>query len=180
MLTYKDRPILFIDLEASALDPQSYPVEVGWSPGLDGAAWQSVLIRPTDDWSLNGSWAQDSAAVHGISRKLLADEGLDARDVAQMVDRAIAGRILVSDAPDIDLRWLIRLYEAAGVTWPGRRIVDVAALQNALITSLALNPAAALETISRASRDLPTPHRAGPDAHRHLLIVQAMIARGER
>jgi hypothetical protein len=97
-----------------------------------------------------------------------------------MVDQAIAGRILVSDAPDIDLRWLIRLYEAAGATWPGRRIVDIAALQNALITSLELDPAVALEAISRTSRDLPTPHRAGLDAHRHLLIVQAMIASGER
>ena len=56
MLTYKDRPILFVDLEASALDPDSYPVEVGWSPGLDGVAWQSVLILPTDNWRLTGSW----------------------------------------------------------------------------------------------------------------------------
>ena len=36
-IAFQDRPVIFVDLEASGLGRESYPIEVGWSVRVNGA-----------------------------------------------------------------------------------------------------------------------------------------------
>jgi len=44
-ITFRDHPVIFVDLEASGLDAASYPIEIGWSAD-DERKPGSFLIRP--------------------------------------------------------------------------------------------------------------------------------------
>lgn len=67
-------PFAVIDFEASSLDENSYPIEVGVAIVRDGAltSWSS-LIRPTPEWRSRDAWSRSSERVHQISREMLAD-----------------------------------------------------------------------------------------------------------
>lgn len=85
-----------------------------------GIAWlegkrvvnESKLIRPRPEWP-EDDWNPYSEGVHGIPRADL-DGANSADDVAAWLIKAIAGRTLVSDAPEFDQRWLDRLLGGPG------------------------------------------------------------------
>lgn len=104
---------VFIDFEASSLSPASWPIEVGvaWLEGKRVIV-ESKLIRPRPEWP-EDDWNEVSEEVHGIPRADL--DGADlAEDVAHWLLDVIAGRTLVSDAPEFDQRWLDRLLGEPG------------------------------------------------------------------
>ncbi len=147
--------IVFIDIEASGLEPSSFPVELGWAT-LDGGsgAW---LIKPASNWSAPG-WDQSAAELHRIGFEQLRREGREAWQVAGqlnwMLDRPEL--VVLSDAPEMDGFWLDRLFEQSPLT-RGFALVNFA---NALQT--------ALNDKGRKHRlELPEPdraHRAEADA----------------
>jgi DNA polymerase III subunit epsilon len=57
--------LIFLDLEASSLSSQSYPIEIGcaWIEN-DRVVQVSDLIRPDLSWPPD--WSRESEAVHGI------------------------------------------------------------------------------------------------------------------
>lgn len=108
-----DRPVAFLDLEASGLHATSYPIEVGWA--YVDLAVESMLIRPLPSWGLE-DWSLQSERIHNISRDLLIRNGTEAVSVARRLNEALAGRLVLTDAPRFDGHWLAVLYRDAGVS----------------------------------------------------------------
>ena len=111
--------IYFLDLEASSLSHDSFPIEVAWVNG-DGQG-ESYLIRPADEWldPLTGlpDWSAASERVHRISLRRLEDEGKPHDWVARRAAGMLASRrvIVASNAREFDEAWTTRLLWAGGV-----------------------------------------------------------------
>lgn len=102
-----------LDIEASGLGPDSYPIEIAWC-SLDGEQSWSALINPEtaenwDDWD---DYAE--SAIHGISRDQLRREGSDAVAVARELEKRLGGEEVFSDAVDFDDFWLRRIFGLLG------------------------------------------------------------------
>lgn len=103
-----NKPTYFIDLEASGIAPDSYPIEV--AVVYPGGEYQA-LIQPARYWD---HWSYDAQDMHGLSREQLISEGTPPLAVAQEMNRLFDGKTLCSDNP-ADCFWLDVLYEAAGI-----------------------------------------------------------------
>ena len=105
--------LCIIDFEASSLPlpgQRSFPIEVaiGWVP--DGSQpWdfriREWLIAPEREW-LKWTWDPAAQAIHGLSLEYLRQKGEPRGRVAQQLLVTIGDRILLSDAPDYEFRWL--------------------------------------------------------------------------
>ena len=124
--------IVFLDLEASSLDADSWPVEVGMAWPAEGRLEaRSSLIRPDPSWSMR-AWSPASAQVHGIPLAELR-QAPPAPEVARWVAGIVGDATLVSDAPeflgslqesDLRVRWMRTGDERsrdqlASSFWPG-------------------------------------------------------------
>jgi len=112
-------PLTVIDFEASSLDQDGYPIEVGLAlwPGPDDAifGW-STLIQPAGDWSRHGHWSLKSAKVHGIlGRELLADGQPPGRIAAALNEVLGNGTIAWCDGDAYDVHWSGALFKAANI-----------------------------------------------------------------
>ena len=114
-------PFLFIDIEASSLSRNGFPIEVAWV--TEAGIGMSALIHPEPDWS---DWSTEAEALHGISRQLLLEEGRPASRVAQEMAAACRDRRIVSDAPAFDQAWLLALFRTARLRPPRLRSVQEA------------------------------------------------------
>jgi hypothetical protein len=99
---------IFFDMEASGLADDSYPIEVGITG--DGLEY-TALIKPHDDWTY---WSSASQNIHGISRKLLANEGKDITTVCNELNKMFKGQVIWSDSK-FDPFWLEILFDKAGI-----------------------------------------------------------------
>ncbi|MCQ0091620.1 hypothetical protein [Roseovarius sp. M141] len=153
-----------LDFEASSLAPDSWPIEVGlsWLESGNVQTWSS-LIQPAPSWSLS-AWSVQSAAVHGIALEVLQDAPSASAVVDDLFER-LEEKVLVSDAPEFEARWLSRLLHA-GEYFPVPEIQDYHHVSFAQFSGLALDML--YETLERH----PPPHRAGPDSAR---LVQAWL-----
>lgn len=114
----------FIDFEASSLNLiESYPIEVGICTP-DGAV-DSWLIHPHVLWR---DWSDSAQRVHGITREMLENDGLDISGVTQLLNERLSGT-LYCDAWTFDSFWLHRLYKAAKAT-PTFKLESIASLLN--------------------------------------------------
>lgn len=151
--------IAFLDFEASGLQSDSYPIEVGFALST-GEPAQALLIRPAAHWT---GWDPQAQALHGISRSMLFAHGHAVDDVAIWLRRHLNGLDLYVGA-DEDLGWFNRLLDAAHSDWRPR-IYNA----RALIESKALKHRHDLRALSaavarrHAAANLGA-HRAGPDA----------------
>jgi hypothetical protein len=100
-----------LDIEASGLGRSSYPIEVGYVLP-DGHAY-CTLVQPEQDWT---HWDDSAAALHRITRELLHERGLSAREVATRLNTQLAGQTVYSDGWANDFTWLNVLFEAAGMS----------------------------------------------------------------
>lgn len=144
---------VFLDIEASSLAVDSWPIEIGWAWVEGGAVvWRSSIVAPRASWPAS-AWSEAAFGIHGLSRERIA-RGRDADAVAAMTD-VLAGRRVVSDNPAWDQRWLDRLRE-------GRDPIPVLPLRTlrAGMTPRAADAFALALLRSRAT------HRAGADAAR--------------
>jgi hypothetical protein len=96
-----------VDIEASSLGDDSYPIDIAWLEA-DGKVL-SHLIRPSWSWT---DWSPKSAAIHGINREDLRLQGMDPAPLCRMLTAAWDGRPVLSDAPAWDSQWLERLWHA--------------------------------------------------------------------
>ncbi|MFW1677200.1 hypothetical protein ACFVYJ_05385 [Pontibacter sp. JAM-7] len=111
--------LICIDLEASGLSTDSYPIEVAWKNAITGQS-DNFLINPESaaDWD---HWDEFAEEVHGIDRELLCLDGVDIYTACEKL-RALAGKRVISDAVQFDHFWLSRLYAAAEETMPFRLV----------------------------------------------------------
>lgn len=162
---------VMMDFEASGLEPQGWPIEVGLSWITDhGAAetWAS-LIRPHAGWSMD-HWSEQSAEVHGVP---LADlhQAPPAEDVAREALQRCAGRVILSDAADFEQRWLDRLLETIG------RAGAITVRDYDAATFGLFEVGLRLERVCQHLARNPAPHRAGPDSRR---LAAAWLAAARR
>lgn len=101
--------IVCIDFEASALGPQSYPIEVGVvdCATLASSCW---LIKPIEGWLRDGVWSDEPATIRWIALPEILEYGMPPATVAHELENFCSGRTVLCDAGEHDLRWLVTLY----------------------------------------------------------------------
>ena len=158
--------IIFIDLEASSLSDDSWPIEVGfaWLDGEEKLRGASKLIRPHASWA-KSAWSEKSAKIHKIPRSEL-ETAERAEDVAFWVIDFVGDAQLLSDAPKFDGHWLQRLL----ATIETDQAFEIHAVQEAARVEFA---GAAMSMFYRAFANNRTTHRAEEDA---LRLAQAWRA----
>ena len=156
-----------IDFEASALE-NGYPIEVGIADAATGTA-RAWLIRPEAAWLKGSIWSPASEAVHGISRALLDSEGEPPNTVWAKLAAALAAKLVISDNPPFDSRWLSML--AGQVAVP--TLEDLDGIAWGLAVRCGRRPDIAwVKAEAEVWAKVPTVHRAGPDALRNALILR--------
>lgn len=120
-------PLLVIDIEASGLEPDCYPIELGiarrQNPKADIELLET-LIKPTDIWSNNHPWDVNAQKIHGIWKHEL-DKAPDVFCVMESVIKWLGKDVtLISDNPFYDQRWMLLLSQATQskfmpqIIWP--------------------------------------------------------------
>lgn len=95
----------FVDIEASGLASESYPISLAWSR-CNGTI-SRFLICPAPTWT---HWDPAAEAVHGIERARLQRNGWEPAYVVERLCEDLVEGELVSDAPVFDAAWLERLF----------------------------------------------------------------------
>lgn len=101
--------LVFLDFEASSLSKKSYPIEIAWV--FEDGRSRSFLIRPAPGWT---DWSTEAEAIHGISRQMLATEGVAISTIVAKMVATLSGHELYASAPSWDGKWLSTLLRAAG------------------------------------------------------------------
>ncbi|WP_461421998.1 hypothetical protein [Ketobacter sp.] len=99
-----------LDIEASGLGSDSYPIEVGVVMA-SGREYQA-LIKPAPEWK---HWCKEAEAMHGINCEALETYGLSVHDVCAELNDFCRGETLYSDCWTRDLPWILTLFGQAGV-----------------------------------------------------------------
>ncbi len=104
------KDIAIIDIEASGLHFDSYPIEVAARVNGEIKSW---LIRPEPNWTY---WCNTAESMHEISRDELFSSGLSALTVAQELNTFLSQTdgLVYSDAVNWDSDWIHTLFHAAG------------------------------------------------------------------
>lgn len=109
-----------IDLEASGLKRNSFPIEVGIFLPEENYS-DSWLIKPTEQWISERQWDTESEEIHGISLDHLNENGLNGLDVCNKLNSILRGTVIFSDAPDFDSMWINILFNE----WNTERLFDI-------------------------------------------------------
>jgi hypothetical protein len=106
--------ISIIDIEASGLHFDSYPIEIAV---LKYDRCRSWLIKPEATWTY---WCDTAESMHGLSRDTLLAEGLSTNDVANQLTAYLDDfdGELYSDADRWDTDWVDTLYFAVNQPRP--------------------------------------------------------------
>lgn len=115
---------VIIDIEASGLHPDSYPIQIAWVT-LDGSAQDCFYILPADHWTY---WDELAEEVHGITRERLLDEGVTVTSACRRLSGALAGHKLYSDASAFDQFWIHSVFQSTGMLPPLDPVNDVTEL----------------------------------------------------
>ncbi len=107
--------IAIIDIEASGLHFDSYPIEVAVLVANKSQSW---LIKPEASWQ---HWCETAEGLHGLSRSTLEDNGLPVQRVVNELNTFLNEwdyPTLYSDALPWDTDWIDTLYFAANEARP--------------------------------------------------------------
>lgn len=145
-----------IDFEASSLDENSYPIEVGLAVVRFGAieSWSS-LIRATREWVKREAWSRRSEQVHRISREMLTEAAASSAVAAELNLRTDGFDQVYCDGGSYDAHWLQELFAEAD-THPSFRLADLG-----FLVSLDRR-----DRYLQALSATTAPHRAEADARR--------------
>lgn len=156
-----------IDFEASSLDENSFPIEVGVAivRAWEIESWAS-LIRPTREWLKRDAWSRRSQAVHGLSLDALSTAPIAADIVAELNRKADGFAVLHCDGGSYDAHWLSELCAASGLK-ATFALADLAAL-------ISMRPALRerYATLMRASA---MPNRAEADARKIAEVIVRLL-----
>lgn len=99
----------FIDCEASGLNQESYPIEIGISSVVNGHQF-STLIKPFESWTY---WSYDAQDMHHIEREELQN-GLNGIILANKMNHLYKDKTLWADS-NFDKLWVETLFDVANV-----------------------------------------------------------------
>ncbi|WP_173087983.1 transcriptional regulator [Devosia sp. 1635] len=165
--------LVFLDFEASSLEKQSYPIEVGWV--REDGSGESLLIKPAPGWT---DWDPGAEAIHHITREELVDKGVEATEACERVLQLWDGNRVFASAPSWDGHWLSMLLRAAGHPRHLVRLeaTDLAFAEAAASRGLGPDEAQAVIEAARAEADSqPVAHRAQEDARREWQIWRKVL-----
>lgn len=162
---------MFLDFEASSLNKDSYPIEVGWVGEQDDG--ESHLIRPAPGWT---DWDDQAASIHGITRAMLEREGEPHDRVCARLLEVFAGNTVLASAPSWDGHWLSMLLRASGHPRHLVRLADSDVAFEEAARPRGGDVAARIEAAKSAAR--PAGHRALGDARRERAIWRALMEGG--
>lgn len=111
-----------LDIEASGVGRDSYPVEIGFVLP-DGQTW-CTLVHPAPAWT---HWDPAAEKVHHIPLATLIRHGRDVVEVATQLNERLQGLTMYCDGWAHDYVWLSALFEAAGRT-PSFKLDNLRAL----------------------------------------------------
>ena len=118
ILNRSDRRIAILEVEASALQARSFPIDVGVAlvrGPSEPIGVGAKLIRPTKKWLDTGVWSKSSEAAHGIPLERVQSEGEPVEEVCDWLNAMLGiDTIVATDAPRYDQDWLDTLFAAAG------------------------------------------------------------------
>jgi len=155
--------VLFIDVESSGLHPTSYPIEIAWAT-LD-LETDGFLIRPLDTWG-EDDWSPEAEGIHRIPRSLLLAGGIPAREAAEAINSALAGKAVFAADPQWDRMWIDRLFVDTGIA-RRFRVLDYADAIHPLITARDRSgDGSVIEILHLVEERFPHTHRAAEDALR--------------
>lgn len=101
-----------IDLEASGLHPDSYPIEVGVYDIEDPDNSFGFLIKPDQTWT---HWDYNAQDIHGLSRDYIEQDGITIQEACRVLNERL-GDVVLSDAVAFENMWLATLFETANQT----------------------------------------------------------------
>lgn len=158
--------MFILDIEASGLGDDSYPIEIAWS-SLDSEDSYSTLINP-DSAGGWGHWDDYAEAhIHRLSREQCCRDGGNVIAVVEKVEQLLAEYPVFSDAHWQDQQWLNRLFKAVGKR-PSAKLMPI---------EMAVHPSQSGE-LSHQLANLDRPHRALDDCN--LLCTLVRQLRGTR
>ena len=105
--------MIIFDIEASGLHPESYPIEIAWQDSDDPESYDEFLIKPASGWTHWDDYAENK--IHHISRKMINESGISISEACARLNTALEGKTIYSDAIDFDQRWMMRLFNEAGL-----------------------------------------------------------------
>lgn len=111
--------IITLDIEASGLATDSYPIEVGVILN-DGSSWCS-LVKPENHWQY---WCKQAEKIHQISQDNILKHGKSAVEIAKHLNQLLKDKTVYSDCWVLDDKWLRQLYMEAKLT-PTFRLRDI-------------------------------------------------------
>lgn len=153
---------VFLDFEASSLNKDSYPVEVGWV--LEDGTGEAHLIRPAPGWT---DWDDTAEAMHGLSRSRLQRDGVPHDVVCARLIELFRDNLVHASAPSWDGHWLSMLLRAADQPRHLLRLTDT---EDAFVAAAQarLGPQAGAGTVAEAIAAARAVVEARPVAHRAL------------
>jgi len=159
---------IFMDFEASSLSEESYPIEVAFSDERGNI--ESYLIRPEADWV---DWCDIAEHnIHGISRELLAKEGLSVEWIVGRMRGKLKNKTVYVDGGKYDEYWAEKLFEFNGNT--ARLPFRLADFNQLLVNEFglwtAMNNDILFEIKQRARKQVGKRHRAKADTE-YLMAV---------
>ncbi|MDL1969079.1 MAG: hypothetical protein LWW97_11225 [Deltaproteobacteria bacterium] len=104
--------IIFVDIEASGLHFDSYPIEIALRINHKTHSW---LIKPEHNWHY---WSSEAEALHRISLRYLVENGLSALRVATEINFLLneTTEIIYSDAAEWDWDWMKVLFDSVKIS----------------------------------------------------------------
>ncbi len=156
----------FLDIEASSLGVNSFPIEVAWSDHLGNI--ESHLINPyaIEEWT---DWDYHAQQLHGISRKMCREGGMHPDRVCNKMSESIKpGEIIYADGLPFDDFWIDTLYGAGSMLGYAQfRIMHSDLVMLSLLRKVELDDRKLLQLYERlkmqARKMVGARHRAEPD-----------------
>ena len=158
--------LLFVDIEASGLHLDSYPIEFAVLD--ENGKIHEWLIKPLQDWSY---WDPRAELIHGISRETLAKKGMEPALVATELNKRFRRKVLYSDAQQWDLMWTQILFYDTRI----KLEFEIHAIQSLMSSDQIKQFARHKEQLSMQGK---IKHRAADDAKQLALISQRFIGNG--
>jgi len=143
--------MIIMDVEASGLSTDSYPIEVAWQHRFISSRHDSFLIKPVDTWIYWDAYAEHH--VHRISRATLQTQGLSVIEAASRLNDALQGQIVYTDAVTHDRQWIKCLFNTSHIEMNFRMHCVYSLVEPAKV-----------EPFKKRQAELKIEHRALPDA----------------
>ena len=105
--------MIIMDIEASGLAKESYPIEIAWQHRYNPKCCDSFLIQPACEWTYWDEFAERE--IHHIHRSDLSAFGIEVGKAAIRLNTQLSGQHVYSDAPTYDRQWLRKLFVSAGI-----------------------------------------------------------------